>query len=169
MSVSQSTGSDCFWVGLRNHHPSSTHTEAPHSASQTPGVECLPSVGTGQSCCPVRTGLSLPHPDEFTLMPKAIWGEGMFCIWYLWVGVVPLSREERLTGSLGPHVHTPLLGTASRRASSEFVVRHSWRTGWNGLQLWQIGSIPAVCIRNNPEIREPFYFVFLKGSHFSSF
>lgn len=163
LSVSESTGCD-----VSGEAPSTPtrrpHTQPPRSLQWN----VSPVWGLDRAARPVRTGLSLPHPDEFTLMPKAVWGGRMFCVYYLWVGVVPLSREERLTGSLGPCVHT-LARTPRRRASSEFVVRLSWRRGRNGLQLWQIGSVPAVCIRNNAEIREPFYFVFLRGSHFSSF
>ena len=148
----------------------------------------------------------------------------MFCIEYLWDGVVPLSRIGRLAGTSGlcsppcrhtdahtqaracthTHTHTHTLRAVlstlqtHRRTHTGTCALHpadtdthtqaracththtpvcsaGWKAssntaggGWqNGLQLQWIGSIPAVCIRNNPERREPFYFVFLRVSCFS--
>ena len=111
----------------------------------------------------------LSHPREFTLMP-----EEMFCIEYLWGKVVPLSRIGRLAGTSGlcsppythththTHTHTPIRSTGWK--ASFDTAGGGWQ---NGLQLQWIGSVPAACIRNNPERREPFYFVFLRGSCFS--
>ena len=60
--------------------------------------------------------------------------------------------------SLAPLAGKPLLNLRSGAAG---------RWWQNGLQLQRIRSIPAACIRNNPGIREPLYFVCLRGSCFS--
>ena len=109
----------------------------------------------------------LSHPREFTLMPE----ENV--VYWVFVRQSGSSLQDREAGwhlravlsTLHTHTHTHTHPIRSTGWKASFDTAGG---GWqNGLQLQWIGSVPAACIRNNPERRDPFYFVFLRGSCFS--